>query len=254
MKTRTDITKKAVLSHFSARAVKYDDSSKWCTDQNLLEQIFEYLSPGPHAVILDTACGTGLVSQVFHDRVGKIFGVDITEAMFLQAKKHTDFLVNSSAETLPFKTGIFDVCLERQGIQFMDAGTAVAEMARVTKPGGKICTIQLCAYGEEDQEEYFEILKLRNPARNNFFIREDLGNLLEDAGCVDVAVHDFISVEDVDRWSDTGAIPETNREGIRDVYRKASDNFNRYHAVEIGQDGRIVDKMLFGIGVGSIPS
>ena len=52
------------------------------------------------------------------------------------------------------------------------------EMARVARPGGAVCLIQLCAYGPEDREEYFEVLRLRNPARQNFYERADLGSLL----------------------------------------------------------------------------
>ncbi len=252
MKTRTDIPKSLVVEHFTARTDKYDDSSKWCTDLTMLGKIHAHLAPGPDAIMLDVACGTGLVSKQFKGKVRKLVGVDLTEAMFNKGKAFTDGLVHSSAEFLPFCNDSFDLAIERQGIQFMDAGAAVTEMARTTKPGGKICLIQLCAYGEEDKEEYFEILRLRNPARKNFFVRGDLISLLEDAGCVDVEVMDYISEEDVDRWSDNGAIKDERRVGIRDIYCNASPGFNKYHAVRLEENGLIVDKMLFGIAVGTV--
>lgn len=253
MRTRTDINQDTVVSHFTARAYKYDDSSKWCTDHAMLETIVHGLAPAADATILDIACGTGLVSRQFHGQVRHLVGIDLTEAMFHKARAHADSLVKASAERLPFKDGSFDAVLERQGIQFMAAGEAVREMARVTRPGGKVCLIQLCAYGEEDQEEYFEILRLRNPARRNFFRREDLARLLTDAGCVRVAVQDFISEEDVGRWADNGAIEDERRRQIGDVYRAATPGFNQYHAVRIEADGRIVDRMLFGIAIGIAP-
>ncbi|MDD5757901.1 MAG: class I SAM-dependent methyltransferase [Desulfobulbaceae bacterium] len=254
MRTRKDISQDTVVSHFTARAYKYDASSKWCTDDDMLKTIVQCLAPAPDASVLDIACGTGLISRQFHKQVKQLIGVDITDAMFHKAKPLTDGLVKASAEVLPFKEGSFDIALERQGIQFMEAEEAVKEMARVTKPRGKVCLIQLCAYGTEDQEEYFEILRLRNPARRNFFMREDLANLLTAAGCVDVKVMDFISDEDVDRWADNGAIEDERRQKIHDIYRKATPGFNQYHAVTIAADGRIVDKMLFGIAIGTIPA
>jgi len=254
MRTRKDVTQDTVVSHFTARAYKYEDSSKWCTDGDMLKTIVQCLSPAADATVLDIACGTGLISRQFHGKVKCLVGVDITDAMFHKAKSLTDALVKSSAERLPFKKGSFDLSLERQGIQFMEAAGAVREMARVTKPNGKVCLIQLCAYGPEDQEEYFEILRLRNPARRNFFMREDLAKLLTDAGCVDVGVMDFISEEDVDRWADNGAIEDERRRQIHEIYHRASKGFNQYHAVSIGADGRIVDRMLFGIAIGTIPA
>ncbi len=254
MRTRTDISHDTVVSHFTARAHKYDDSSKWCTDEAMLETIISTLSPAAEATVLDIACGTGLVSRKLHGRVRHLVGIDLTEAMFHKARIHTDSLVKGSAERLPFRAGSFDVVLERQGIQFMEAASAVAEMCRATKPGGKVCLIQLCAYGADDQEEYFEILRLRNPARKNFFMREDLAALLTHAGCVEVTVTDFISEEDVGRWADNGAIEDERRVKIAEIYRAASLGFNRYHAVRIEEDGLIVDRMLFGIAIGTIPA
>ncbi len=253
MRTRTDISQDTVVSHFTARAYKYDDSSKWCTDDAMLKTIVQSLQPTAEDKVLDIACGTGLVSRQFRGRVKQLVGIDLTEAMFHKARAHADSLVKGSASYLPFKDGSFDIALERQGIQFMEAAVAVQEMARATRPGGKVCLVQLCAYGPEDQEEYFEILRLRNPARRNFFRREDLARLLKDAGCVEVVVQDFISEEDVDRWADNGAIEDERRRQIGDIYRAASPGFNQYHAVRIEADGRIVDRMLFGIAIGTIP-
>ena len=253
MRTRKDVSQETVVSHFTARAYKYDDSSKWCTDDAMLKTIVQNLAPTADASVLDIACGTGLISRQFHGKVKQLVGIDITEAMFHKAKALTDALVKASAERLPFRDDAFDLALERQGIQFMEAAGAVREMARVTKPHGKLCLIQLCAYGPEDQEEYFEILRLRNPARRNFFMKDDLARLLLEAGCVDVGVRDFISEEDVDRWADNGAIADERRRKIHDIYRNASPGFNQYHAVKIADDGRIVDKMLFGIATGTIP-
>lgn len=252
MQTRTDIPDSEVVAHFTARSGRYDQSSRWCTDQQLLAALFTHLAPTADAVLLDVACGTGLVSRQFKGKVGKVIGVDLTEAMFNQGRPHVDGLVQGSAERLPFRDNVFDLAVERQGIQFMNAQQAVAEMARVVKPGGRVCLVQLCAYGGEDQAEYFEILRLRNPARKNFFLRGDLAGLLLATGCTRVDAFDYISEEEVGRWADNGAIGEENLEGIRAVYHRASQGFNRYHAVRLEEDGRIIDRMLFGIAVGTV--
>jgi DNA gyrase subunit B len=247
------MSKEKILSHFKARAATYDKSSRWCMDSALLERIHRILSPQKEALILDTACGTGLVGKTFKGRVKAVIGIDITEEMYRQGRLHLNHVIHASAEQIPFKNNTFDISIERQGIQFMDAARAVGEMIRVTRPGGKICLVQLCAYGPEDREEYFKILKLRNPARRNFFQKEDLKKLLEDAGCLAVKTHPFISEEDVDLWADNGAITTQAHDDIRNIYQKTSKGFNQYHAVRIQTDGRIIDRMLFIIAVGKAP-
>lgn len=238
-----------VHDHFTARAARYNVSSHWVDDPVLGARTVEVLAPAQTDVVLDVACGTGLVAKHFRRKVARIVGVDITAAMFEQAGPFVDELVVAPGEALPFPDATFDRVVCRQGIQFMDDAAAVREMVRVLRPGGRVALVHLCAYGEADRAEYFEILRLRNEARRNFYVREDLARLLRDAGAADVTVHDHVSVEDVDVWSNTGAITEAAREAIRAVYRGASPAFSALHAAEVGE--RIVDRMLFGIAVGT---
>ncbi|WNV84996.1 methyltransferase domain-containing protein [Umezawaea sp. Da 62-37] len=242
----------SVVDHFSARAGKYDRSSSWCTDDKLGDLVLRSARPRPADRVLDVACGTGLVSRLFAGRVAEVVGVDLTEAMAVQARPHLSRLHIGRAEALPFDDGEFDVVVCRQGIQFMDLPDAVREMARVTRPGGRVVLVDLCAYGEEDRDEYFEVLRLRNPVRRHFFLPTHPARLLESQGCDPVESHRYISVEDVDVWSDNGAIGEARREAIREVYRTASDDFRRLHSVRESH-GRVVDNMLFMVTVGHKP-
>ncbi|HKQ52563.1 MAG TPA: class I SAM-dependent methyltransferase [Pyrinomonadaceae bacterium] len=239
-----------VVEHFTARAPQYDESSRWCTDPEMMERVKALAAPGPVAQMLDVACGTGLVSRAFRDRADRIVGIDLTPAMAEHSMRWLDQLLIGSAEALPFEDGAFDLTICRQGIQFMDATSAAREMVRVTRPGGRAVLVNLCAYGEEDREEYFEILRLRNPARRMFFMPDDLGRLLSDARCREVEVHYHVSTEDVAAWSENGAITDARCERIREFYRNASPAFRRLHKVEFLDDGRIIDHMLFAIAVG----
>ena len=239
-----------VIAHFSDRAERYDRSSHWCTDDELRERVLDILQPKPTDQVLDVACGTGLVSQWFYDRVARVLGVDITPAMSAQAKDRLHEFRSGAGEDLPVTSDQFDIVICRQGTQFMNDSLAVKEMVRAARPGGLVCVINLCAYGEDDKEEYFEILRLRNPVRRNFYLRSDLQQLFESAGLEDILIHDHISMENVDVWSDNGAISEARREAIRKMYREASDAFSIHHQVQLEETGLIVDKMLFGIAVG----
>jgi len=241
-----------VIDHFTQRAGHYNKSSKWVTDQALGNLLLRLTEPTAADRMLDVACGTGLVSRVFAGKVGHLVGLDITPAMFAQAEEVLDEMVVASAEQMPFEDNSFDLVVERQGIQFTDDTRSVSEMVRVTRPGGRVCLVQLCAYNDDDRDEYFEVLRLRNPARKNFYQREDLAQRLLSAGCSDVAIHDYISVEDVDAWSDNKAIPEAWREGIRAIYRNATPAFAELHAVSSEDGNRFEDHMLFAVAIGRV--
>jgi ubiquinone/menaquinone biosynthesis C-methylase UbiE len=239
-----------VVLHFTARADHYDKSSHWCTADDLMAKVVDCVSPEPGHKMLDLACGTGLVTRAFVGRVGKLVGLDLTPAMAAQAREALDELVIGQAEQMPFEDATFDRITCRQGIQFMDAPAAASEILRVLKPGGRVVLIDLAAYGQEDKDEYFEVLRLRNPARRNFWVRGEVQSLLEEAGFSTVHTVEHVSIEDVDAWSANGAISESRREGIRDVYRNGSEAFQSLHAVATEDDTRFIDHMLFTITVG----
>ena len=70
-----------IQGHFAARAATYDDSSHWCTDPVIGEKTVSLLGAEPGHHVLDVACGTGLVSRLFHGKVARLVGLDLTEEM-----------------------------------------------------------------------------------------------------------------------------------------------------------------------------
>jgi len=102
-----------------------------------------------------------------------VVGIDICRQMAQQARNYADGIVLSAAEKLPFKDNYFDICLCRQGLQFMEVNKVLFEIRRVLKPHGRIVLCHLTAYGKQDRQTTFLIQGLRNPARKNFFLPED---------------------------------------------------------------------------------
>jgi ubiquinone/menaquinone biosynthesis C-methylase UbiE len=109
-----------------------------------------HLQPGQ--TVLDVGCGTGVVARwlVRHTKgQNRISGVDINryllqEAMALAPKEGLEGAIDfreGSAEALPFPDHSFDVTLSVTVIEEVDAQQMLAEMVRVTKPGGKVAVI-----------------------------------------------------------------------------------------------------------------
>jgi len=69
----------------------------------------------------------------------QVTGVEVDLGAALQAVAQTPQIVVSPAESLPFLSGSFDVVFSHEVIEHVaDDRAAVAEMARVARPGGRI--------------------------------------------------------------------------------------------------------------------
>jgi SAM-dependent methyltransferase len=232
----------AALSHFAKRAEGYNRSARWVQDEVLIERIRAWAEAGPEAEVLDLATGTGMLAASFRGKVRRVVGFDLSPEMTRRGPDAWDQLVIGAAELLPFADASFDACVCRQGLQFMELDRALPQIRRVLRPGGRAVFCHLTAYGETDKEDAFRIQKLRNPARRNFFLPDDIPGLLRDHGFAAVEAADYFSRESVAQWSDHGAIGAERMAGIREAYRDASAEFRRLHEVEF-QDRDILETM-----------
>ncbi len=235
--------------HFSKRAVKYNNSSNWVVDHQLIRTMFELTEAGTNSVVLDIATGTGLIAKEFIGKVNKVVGLDISPEMAEQAKGIVDEIHFSPAEKMPFDDNTFDTVVCRQGLQFVELDKVISEIYRVLKPGGVVVLCHLTAYGEEDKELTFRIQKLRNPARRNYFLPNDISNALNNKGFQNVENIPYVSDESVNKWIDNGAISEENMEWIKNHYHNAASDFLKIHKVRFTDDD-IIDSMLFMIAKG----
>jgi len=234
--------RKNPVKYFMDRAKEYNFSSRWVADAVLIKKLRELSGANPEAKVLDIAIGTGKIAQAFQGWVKCVVGVDICWEMVRQARHCVDYIVLAPAEKLPLRNDIFDICVCRQGLQFMDLGGVLGEIHRVLKPGGRIVLCHLTAYGEKDKEESFLIQKFRNPARKNFFLPEDIPCLLKNQAFKDIEYFDYISRESVNQWIDNAAISKNAKERVKQIYRDASFDFKRIHSIEFKEED-ILDSM-----------
>jgi SAM-dependent methyltransferase len=91
--------------------------------------------------VLDLACGTGNAAVVAAGLGAKVTGLDGSERLVEVARKRLpagEFVCGDATE-LPFADGAFDAAVSVFGVIFVrPARTAVAELVRVVRPGGRI--------------------------------------------------------------------------------------------------------------------
>ncbi len=118
--------------------------------------------------ILDVGCGIGAFEQYLPGL--NITGVDFSEEMLREARKRSDkTFVQGDAKTLGFDDSTFDAVFTVATLEFLeDYRKAVSEIARVTRPKGKLLVMMLNTRSEYFREnvrrpgDYFQRIKHTN--------------------------------------------------------------------------------------------
>lgn len=99
------------------------------------------LEPRPGQLILDLAAGTGTSSDSFAASGATVIPTDLSLGMLRVGKQrypHLDFIAGD-ALALPYADGSFDAVTASYGLRNMeDTVGALAELRRITRPGGRI--------------------------------------------------------------------------------------------------------------------
>jgi demethylmenaquinone methyltransferase / 2-methoxy-6-polyprenyl-1,4-benzoquinol methylase len=99
------------------------------------------LDPRPGELVLDLAAGTGVSTQEFARAGAHPVGVDISLGMLRTGRQARPglTLLAGDALRLPFRDGVFDAATISFGLRNVhDVGGALGELARVTRPGGRL--------------------------------------------------------------------------------------------------------------------
>lgn len=89
--------------------------------------------------VLEAGCGTGLILSRINEFARTARGVDLSAGMLAKAAERGLDVVQGSITALPFADDSFDVtCSFKVLAHVADIELAMAEMARVTRPGGYV--------------------------------------------------------------------------------------------------------------------
>jgi SAM-dependent methyltransferase len=94
--------------------------------------------------VLDVACGTGVLTRAAADRVrpgGAVVGLDANAGMLAVAERKAPAIEwrQARAEALPFGDESFDRVVSQFGLMFFDdRASAIREMTRVARRGGRV--------------------------------------------------------------------------------------------------------------------
>jgi demethylmenaquinone methyltransferase/2-methoxy-6-polyprenyl-1,4-benzoquinol methylase len=129
---------------FDAVARRYDvtnDVLSLGQDRQWRHAVLDAVDPKPGERVLDLAAGTGTSSQPFADRGATVVPCDFSLGMLRVGKKNHSWLpfTAGDATKLPFRDDVFDAVTISFGLRnVQDYDSALREMYRVTKPGGRV--------------------------------------------------------------------------------------------------------------------
>ncbi len=111
------------------------------------EAFLDWLEPAPGLRWLDVGCGNGAFTELVVDRCAPaaVEGIDPSEGQLAFARTRPAARLaqfrEGGAESLPYEDGAFDIAVMALAInQIPDPAKAVAEMARVVRPGSWVAS------------------------------------------------------------------------------------------------------------------
>jgi demethylmenaquinone methyltransferase/2-methoxy-6-polyprenyl-1,4-benzoquinol methylase len=137
-----------VRSMFDAIAPRYDLVNRLMTfglDQAWRRATVGALGLPPGSRLLDVACGTGDLTRLAQRRGFRVVGADLSAGM-LRANHTGAPLLQADCSRLPFPDGAFDGLVCGYALRnFSDLAGALAETARVLRPGGRVAILEVDA-------------------------------------------------------------------------------------------------------------
>ena len=176
--------------------------------ERLSERATEGLALQGEALAIDLACGPGTFTRPLAARVGRAIGADLTPAMVEKARAEAarDGIANiefvcSDVYALPFAAGAAHIVTCGYAFHHMtDPERALAEMARVTRPGGRVAIIDIIVPEGFDPRHQNAIERERDPSHTDTLTVARFFELFHDAGLRVRSADVHENFHDFDYW------------------------------------------------------
>ncbi len=179
---------RAAARYFRANAKNWDSLRRLHADDAEVERTLAGLLVGPDGQeplgdLLDLGTGTGRMLEVLGPLAARAEGIDLSHDMLTLARAGLAraglahcAVRQGDLYRLPYDAQSFDTAVIHQVLHFLDApAEAVAEAARVLRPGGRLA---IADFAPHDVEE----LRARHAHRRLGFAEDDVARWCRDAG------------------------------------------------------------------------
>ena len=186
------MSRSLVQQQFGANAEKYVQSKVHASGHSLARMV-ELANPQPHWLALDVAPGGGHSAIAIARYAARVMAIDITRGMLVAARGHAIGLgldnlvwVQGDGGVLPMRGGTFDLVTCRVALHhFPDQARAIADWARVLKPGGRLVLVDNIGPDDPVANEYVNAFEtIRDPSHGWIYPLQSLLDIVQDTGLV----------------------------------------------------------------------
>ncbi len=169
-------------SGFSTGSALYERARPGYSDE-AVDHLVQRFAIGPGRQVLDVAAGTGKLTRSLVATGATVVASEPSESMrsvFATTVPGTP-QVASTAELLPFADDSFDVLTVAQAFHWFDAPVALAEFARVLRPGGGLALV----WNERDESDPMiaELTRISKwDVHQPYPVGMDFGTVVADSG------------------------------------------------------------------------
>ncbi len=212
----------SVRERFAATADGVTAHSRGQVDR-LREELRSFLTPlNGDERALDSGTGAGTLALALAPLVGEVVGVDLVpellEAARSDAPSNATF-VEADASALPFEDFSFDLACSRRTLHHVSRPElAVAELARVTRPGGRVFVDdQLAPMDPLAAFELDRFERRRDPSHNRTLADGDLRDLFAANGLMLLRSKAFTHRRDLDFYLGLAGCTGEEAEQVKDL-------------------------------------
>lgn len=187
------------------------------TDEQILTRIRDAAGLTRHMRVLDLACGPGIVSAALAHDAGDVMACDITPTMLTRTRRRcVDANISNvhctiaQAEILPFANATFDAVVNRSALHhFSHPAAVINEMARVTKPSGRLVIVDVISSEDAEAAALHNALEtLRDPSHVRMLPQSETLHHLTKAGIEIQSTLTWTNHREFDEWLRITNAPE----------------------------------------------
>jgi ubiquinone/menaquinone biosynthesis C-methylase UbiE/DNA-binding transcriptional ArsR family regulator len=174
----------AAQAYFKTHAAEWDQIRTLHVAETQVEAAMnEALGEGPFDLLVDLGTGTGRILELFASRADRALGFDLNHDMLAYARAKLERAGLSHAQArhgnltnVPLPDGAADAVVLHQVLHFLDdPAAAIAEAARLLKPGGRLLVVDFAPHE-------LEFLREQSAHQRLGFAPDQMTRWFDDAG------------------------------------------------------------------------
>ena len=157
----------------------------------LEKKVLRFVSPTGDERVLDSGSGPGALAFALAPHVREVVALDLVPELLEEGRRRAERypnvrFVEGDATSLPFELGAFDLAGSLRTLHHIARPElAVAELVRVTRPGGRVLVIdQIAPIDPLAATELNTFERARDPSTSRILAEVDLRGLFESNGLV----------------------------------------------------------------------